>query len=83
MVRKEYPKLLNNQLQAAKAKIQERTPAFTMLQNASVPTKPEGPKRMIFVLVMTFLAFVVSLSIAMSSLLKSDSEESDIEEENS
>lgn len=75
--------LLNTQLQAAKAKIQERTPAFTMLQNASVPTKPEGPKRMIFVVVMTFLAFVVSLSIAISSLLKSNPEETDIEEKNS
>lgn len=68
--------LLNTQLQAAKAKIQEKTPAFTMLQNASVPTKPEGPKRMIFVIVMTFFAFLISASIAVGSLLKSNTESS-------
>ena len=37
---------LNTQLQAAKAKVQERTPAFTTLQCATVPLKPDGPKRM-------------------------------------
>ena len=49
---------LNNQLQAAKAKVQERTPAFTILKGAAVPIKPTGPKRMIFVAVMTLLAFI-------------------------
>ena len=49
---------LNTQLQAAKAKVQERTPAFTILQGASVPMKPAGPKRMIFVAGMMFLAFI-------------------------
>lgn len=49
---------LNTQLQAAKAKVQERTPAFTILQGASVPMKPAGPKRMIFVAGMLFLAFI-------------------------
>lgn len=37
------------QTQNAKAKIQEQTPAFTVLQNAFVPVKPTGPKRMFFV----------------------------------
>lgn len=50
---------LNTQLQAARAKVQERTPAFTVLQGASVPLKATGPKRMIFVFGMTFLAFLV------------------------
>ena len=50
---------LNNQLQTAQAKLQERTPAFTTIQGASVPTKPSGPKRMIFVLAMTFAAFIM------------------------
>ena len=45
------------QAQTAKAKIQENTPAFTILQNAFVPVKPTGPKRMIFVLGMVFLTF--------------------------
>lgn len=44
----------------AEAKVQERTPAFTTLQNASVPVRHAGPKRMMAVLVMTFLAFIVT-----------------------
>lgn len=47
---------LNTQLQAAKAKVQEKTPAFTVLQCASVPIKPVGPKRVLFVLGMLFVA---------------------------
>ena len=50
---------LTTQLQLAQAKVQERTPAFTTLKCATVPIKPAGPKRMIFVAVMTSLAFVV------------------------
>lgn len=46
------------QQQAATAKIQERTPAFTVLQGASVPIKPAGPKRMIFCLGMLVLGFM-------------------------
>lgn len=50
------------QYQAAKAKVQERTPAFTMIKGASVPVKPSGPKRMIFVLIMLFLSFIATCS---------------------
>lgn len=49
---------INTQLQAAKAKVQERTPAFTVIKGAAVPIKPAGPKRMIFVAVMLFLTFI-------------------------
>lgn len=49
---------LSTQLQMAKAKVQERTPAFTILQGATLPQKPAGPKRVMFVLAMMFLAFV-------------------------
>lgn len=49
---------LNNQLQAANAKVQERTPAFTILKGAAVPVKPAGPKRMIFVAVITLLTLL-------------------------
>lgn len=52
---------LNTQLQAAKAKVQEKTPAFTIIQGASVPIKPAGPKRMIFVFAMMFLAFILTI----------------------
>lgn len=50
---------LETQVQQAQAKLLMQTPAFTTLQRASVPLKPAGPKRMIFVLAMTFLAFLV------------------------
>lgn len=46
------------QVQMAEAKVTERTPAFTTLQNASVPVKPAGPKRMITMLVMMVLCFI-------------------------
>ena len=49
---------IQTQLQAAKAKVQERTPAFTTIKGAAVPIKPAGPKRMFFVLVMLILTFV-------------------------
>ena len=49
---------INTQLQAAKAKVQERTPAFTVIKGASVPVKPAGPKRMIFVAGMLFFTFI-------------------------
>ena len=51
---------INTQMQAAKAKVQEKTPAFTVLQSATVPIKATGPKRMIFVIGMTMLAFIIS-----------------------
>lgn len=44
------------QLQLAKAKVQERTPAFTVLQPATVPLKKDGPKRMTILFVFIFIA---------------------------
>ena len=49
---------LSTQLHAAHAKVQERTPAFTILKGAAVPIKPTGPKRMIFVLAMLIFASI-------------------------
>ena len=46
------------QLQMASAKVQERTPAFTVIKGASVAQKPAGPKRMFFVLGMLMLVTV-------------------------
>ena len=46
------------QYQAARAKVQERTPAFTLVKGAAVPVKPSGPKRMLFVIAMCFLATI-------------------------
>lgn len=49
---------VNTQLQAAKAKVQENTPVFTVIKGAAIPIKPTGPKRMFFVAGMMILAFV-------------------------
>ena len=51
---------LNAQMQAAKAKVQERTPAFTIIKGAALPNKPSGPKRMIFVFACLLAAFVIT-----------------------
>ena len=45
------------QLQAAKAKVQEETPSFTTLQSATVPLRPEAPKKKKLILIALFLAF--------------------------
>lgn len=52
---------MQTQLQAARAKLQERTPAFTILQCSTVPIKPAGPKRLIFVIAMLFLSTVCTM----------------------
>ena len=49
---------MQTQYEAAKAKVQERTPAFTVLKSASVPVKADKPKRMVFVATMLFLAAI-------------------------
>lgn len=51
---------INTQLQAAKARVQERTPAFTTIKGAAVPVKPAGPKRMVFVAICLLLTFIVT-----------------------
>lgn len=54
---------MKTQLEAMKAKLQERTPAFTTLKSATVPIKPAGPKRMLFVF------FMLILSTAITSII--------------
>lgn len=62
---------MKTQLDAAKAKVQERTPAFTIIENAAVPVKPAGPKRMLFVLGMVMLTvFGTVLYILKDGLLR-------------
>ncbi|MCR5362905.1 MAG: chain-length determining protein [Bacteroidales bacterium] len=48
------------QVQAMRSKVQEKTPAFTTLKSATVPVKPDGPKRVIFILAMLFLSTIVT-----------------------
>lgn len=61
---------LNTQLQAAKAKIQESTPAFTLVKGASMPIKPSSPKRVMFVLTMTILAFFATSVYVLKDIVK-------------
>ncbi len=58
------------QLQSAMNKVQERTPAFTILQSATVPIRPTGPKRIIFIAVFTFLAFAGTALYVLRDILK-------------
>ncbi len=53
--------VISTQYQTMTAKVQEKTPAFTILKTATVPVKPAGPKRMIFVAGMLILAMIVTL----------------------
>ena len=48
---------MNTQMLGARAKLQESTPAFTVIESASVTVKPAGPKRMITAIFMAILAF--------------------------
>lgn len=50
---------MSTQMQAAAAKLQEATPAFTVIESASIPHKPAGPKRMLISIFMTILAGIV------------------------
>ena len=61
---------MESQLQASKVRLQERTPAFTTLTNATVPVKPAGPKRMIFVAAMLILATLGTIIYTLRRELK-------------
>ena len=56
--------------QQALGKVQERTPAFTILKGAEMPLKAAKPKRMIFVIGMVLLAFVCVSIYIMKDILK-------------
>ena len=51
---------LAGQVQQAEMKVQEATPAFTTLQNATVPVRKSGPARSKIVLIFLFLAFLAT-----------------------
>lgn len=75
---------LNQQYQAAMAKLQEDTPAFTRLKGAAVPVLPAGPKRAITVLGMSFLMFLLCVAWILREEIKefitSDDEDEDDED---
>lgn len=51
------------QLQMTKAKLQERTPAFTTLQMASVPIKASSMPRLFILIIVMFLGFMLRFGI--------------------
>ena len=53
-----------------------RTPAFTVLQNASVPVKHAAPKRMFNVAALTILVFIIT-SINILVRTREDEEQKD------
>lgn len=61
---------INTQLQAAKAKVQERTPAFTVIKGASVPVKHAGPKRMLIVLLFLIMTFLGTCAYILKDILR-------------
>lgn len=61
---------MSTRLDAALAKVQENTPVFTTLTNSTVPVKPAGPKRMIFVAFMLVLATMGTVSYLFRKELK-------------
>ena len=51
------------QLQISKAKVQERTPAFTEIQPATVPVKHSNTPKIIILMLFVFLGFVIRASV--------------------
>lgn len=56
---------LRNEQQAAERKLQEATPAFTIIEHASVAVKPAGPRRLLLSLAMSVLAFFILSAIVL------------------
>ena len=52
---------ISQQLQLAKAKVQEVTPVYTVVQPASVPLQPASPNKPMILIGFIFLAFVGSI----------------------
>ena len=64
---------METQLQTTKVKLQEKTPAFTTLKSATVPIKPAGPKRMIFVIgMLLFITMITSLVVNWKNLFHNE-----------
>ena len=51
------------QLQLAKAKVQERTPAFTVIQSATVPIKHSSRPKIVTLLIWLILGFLLRFGI--------------------
>lgn len=66
----------SQKLESAKAKLQEATPVITVLQGASVPLKPAGPRRLFITLALMFLAgFVCTIYLIATYSIKKRKEQ--------
>ena len=52
---------VSQQLQLAQAKVQERTPVFTVIQSASIPLKASSTPRSYIVFIYTFLGVIADV----------------------
>ena len=59
-VKQQLYNIMTTRMEEAQAKIQENTPAFTTLKCATVPVKPAGPKRLMFLIAMLFLSTIAA-----------------------
>lgn len=65
---------VRQQVQMAEAKVQEKTPAFTIVEGASVPNRHTSPRKMLMTLGWMFLGFVGTLGWIYVRLLFSEPE---------
>lgn len=52
---------LAQQLQVSKARLQEVTPVYTIIQPSSVPISPQGPGKLMIIVIFLFVALLVSV----------------------
>ena len=62
-----FSKRLDASVMAAEAKVQEDTPAFTALQDATGPVEKSGPKRAQICFAFLFLAFLATSAWILST----------------
>jgi len=51
---------VKQQVQMAEAKVQEKTPVYTIIEKASVPNRHNSPRKMIIMFAFVFMAFVMT-----------------------
>jgi len=66
---------VKQQVQMAEAKVQEKTPAFTIVESASVPNRHASPRKMLMTLGWIFLGFVATAGWIYVKLLFSEPEQ--------
>ncbi len=59
---------MQTQVETMRVRLQEKTPSFTILKSATVPHKPAGPKRLLFL----FIMLITSTTIMSAYVLRSE-----------